>query len=107
MADVVLNPVETGSGTSLKLIDPLSLGIPIVSTPRGARGLPNASTLVWLAEPTPTAMGEAIDAVGSSQDEREAKLASGRLVAEQARPEQAVGQLSEHLRTILADRANS
>jgi len=107
MADVVLNPIETGSGTSLKLIDPLSLGIPIVATPQGARGLPNTSSMVWLAEPTAQAMGNAIDTLGRSHDERVAKVAAGRLVADRARPEQAVRHLSEHLRTLLADRANS
>jgi glycosyltransferase involved in cell wall biosynthesis len=39
MADVVVNPVEQGSGTNLKVIDALTLGVPVVSTAIGARGL--------------------------------------------------------------------
>ncbi|MDP6538133.1 MAG: glycosyltransferase family 4 protein [Planctomycetota bacterium] len=35
---VGLNPVEGGSGSSLKLLDTLAHGLPLVSTPFGARG---------------------------------------------------------------------
>ncbi|MCU1351200.1 MAG: putative glycosyltransferase [Acidimicrobiales bacterium] len=37
-ADVALNPMRTGSGTNLKLIEYLAAGVPVVSTPFGARG---------------------------------------------------------------------
>ena len=36
--DVSLNPMERGSGTNLKLIEYLTAGIPVLSTPFGARG---------------------------------------------------------------------
>ena len=38
-ADLALNPMGSGSGTNLKLVEYLAAGIPIVSTPFGARGL--------------------------------------------------------------------
>jgi glycosyltransferase involved in cell wall biosynthesis len=38
-ADVALNPMRSGSGTNLKLVEYLAAGVPIVSTPFGARGL--------------------------------------------------------------------
>jgi len=38
MADAVLVPVESGSGTNLKLIEAMAAGLPIVATPTGARG---------------------------------------------------------------------
>ncbi|MCU1453441.1 MAG: putative glycosyltransferase [Acidimicrobiales bacterium] len=38
-ADVALNPMRTGSGTNLKLIEYLSAGVPVVSTAFGARGV--------------------------------------------------------------------
>ena len=37
--DVALNPMRTGSGTNLKLIEYLACGVPAVSTPFGVRGL--------------------------------------------------------------------
>jgi glycosyltransferase involved in cell wall biosynthesis len=39
VADVALNPMFSGSGTNLKMLDYLAAGIPVVTTPHGARGL--------------------------------------------------------------------
>ena len=38
-ADLFVNPVVLGSGTSLKALEALGAGVPMVSTPEGARGL--------------------------------------------------------------------
>jgi glycosyltransferase involved in cell wall biosynthesis len=38
-ADVALNPMASGSGTNLKLVEYFASGVPVVSTPLGARGL--------------------------------------------------------------------
>lgn len=40
LADVALNPLESGSGTSLKAIEYCAAGLPVISTPAGMRGLP-------------------------------------------------------------------
>jgi glycosyltransferase involved in cell wall biosynthesis len=39
LADVALNPMRYGSGTNLKMLDYALAGIPVLSTPIGARGL--------------------------------------------------------------------
>ncbi len=39
LADIAINPMFSGSGTNLKMLDYMSAGIPTVSTPTGARGL--------------------------------------------------------------------
>jgi len=39
MASVGLNPMLTGSGTNLKLVEYFAAGLPVVSTPIGARGI--------------------------------------------------------------------
>ncbi|MBE9035243.1 glycosyltransferase family 4 protein [aff. Roholtiella sp. LEGE 12411] len=39
LADVALNPVTFGSGTNLKMLEYFASGIPVISTPTGARGL--------------------------------------------------------------------
>lgn len=52
LADVALNPMTTGSGTNLKMLDYFSAGVPVLSTPFGARGLEvEEGTHVILAEP--------------------------------------------------------
>lgn len=38
-ADVALNPMRSGTGTNLKMLDYMAAGIPVISTQFGARGL--------------------------------------------------------------------
>lgn len=37
--DVALNPMQSGSGTNIKMLDYMAAGLPVISTPTGARGL--------------------------------------------------------------------
>lgn len=39
LADVALNPMTSGTGTNLKMLDYFAAGIPVISTPFGVRGL--------------------------------------------------------------------
>lgn len=39
VADVAINPMISGSGTNLKMLDFMAAGLPVISTPIGARGL--------------------------------------------------------------------
>lgn len=39
MVDIAVNPMLSGSGTNLKMVDFLAAGLPTVTTPTGARGL--------------------------------------------------------------------
>jgi glycosyltransferase involved in cell wall biosynthesis len=39
LADVALNPMTSGSGTNLKMLEYFAAGIPVISTPFGMRGL--------------------------------------------------------------------
>ncbi|MDQ6698207.1 MAG: glycosyltransferase family 4 protein, partial [Actinomycetota bacterium] len=57
--DVALNPMRTGSGTNLKLIEYLASGVPAVSTPFGVRGL-DAINGVHLLIATPDRFASAI-----------------------------------------------
>lgn len=51
-SDVALNPMLSGSGTNLKMLDYLACGLPVLSTPHGARGLNVESRRhVMVAEP--------------------------------------------------------
>ena len=38
VADIAVNPMTSGAGTSLKMFDYMAAGLPIISTPLGARG---------------------------------------------------------------------
>lgn len=49
-ADVALNPMASGGGSNLKLMTYLASGVPVVSTPVGARGLAAADAGIVVAE---------------------------------------------------------
>ncbi len=46
--DLAINPVATGSGTNIKMFDFMAAGVPIVSTPVGARGIDPGSPEAFL-----------------------------------------------------------
>lgn len=47
---VALNPMFSGSGSNLKMLDYTASGVPVLSTPFGNRGLGFSAAEVWLAE---------------------------------------------------------
>ncbi len=50
IADVALNPMASGSGTNMKMLDYMAAGIPVVSTGVGARGLNIPEGLIETAD---------------------------------------------------------
>jgi glycosyltransferase involved in cell wall biosynthesis len=53
-ADVVVNPVRGGTGLNVKTIEALGRGMPVVTTPSGARGLEaGAGTAFLVADSSP------------------------------------------------------
>lgn len=47
-ADLALNPMFSGSGTNVKMLDYLAAGLPVVATPVGARGIGQAGEEAYL-----------------------------------------------------------
>ena len=39
VADIAINPMMSGSGTNLKMLDYMAAGLPVISTTVGARGI--------------------------------------------------------------------
>ncbi len=106
MADIVLNPVSEGSGTSLKLIDALSLGIPVVATDVGARGLEDPDRVVWIADPTTSSLGSTIDGALADRGASQRRITAGIDIATQATPFEAMRELSDQMMLLVAG-ANS
>jgi glycosyltransferase involved in cell wall biosynthesis len=50
-ADIAVNPMFSGSGTNLKMLDYFAAGLPVVSTPAGARGLELATDECIVCDP--------------------------------------------------------
>jgi FkbM family methyltransferase len=49
-ADVAINPMFTGSGTNIKMLDFLAAGLPTITTPVGARGLQNRDEACFIVD---------------------------------------------------------
>jgi glycosyltransferase involved in cell wall biosynthesis len=50
-ADLAMNPMSSGSGTNIKMFDYMAAGLPIVSTPVGARGISAGSADAFIVCP--------------------------------------------------------
>ncbi len=48
--DVAINPMFSGSGTNIKMLDYMAAGLPIVSTAVGARGIQTSSDAFYVAQ---------------------------------------------------------
>lgn len=57
---VLLAPIRSGSGTKLKIIEALAMGIPVVTTPIGAEGIPVAREEMGIVAGTTAALAEAV-----------------------------------------------
>lgn len=81
-ADVALNPVVSGSGVNLKIVEYLSFGIPTISTPSGMRGMPDnlgpAAMIAELAD-FPQAIGQMLaNRPGPEELDKIARSVTGR-----------------------------
>ncbi|MGA2366840.1 MAG: glycosyltransferase, partial [Steroidobacteraceae bacterium] len=71
---LTLNPVQSGSGQSIKAVEALSYSIPLVTTVTGARGLPDSEETVFLRvqDADASAMADALVRLLGSAAERTA-----------------------------------
>ena len=82
VVDVALNPMVSGSGTNLKMLEYLAAGVPVITTPFGARGLELTEEHVAFAEPAEFAA--ALDALRAEPEaalDRRIEAARRRAVA--------------------------
>jgi glycosyltransferase involved in cell wall biosynthesis len=73
-ADLALNPMFQGSGTNIKMLDYMAAGLPIVTTPKGARGIAGRSGEHWI-ETSPESFVRDFERVASAH---ELRIALGR-----------------------------
>lgn len=73
--DVALNPMTSGSGSNLKMLDYTASGVPVLTTAFGNRGLDFAADAVWLAEleAFPRALGELLACDDAARQARVAR----------------------------------
>lgn len=97
--DVALNPMRTGSGTNLKLIEYLASGVPAVSTPFGVRGLDAINGVHLLVAP-PEGFAAAVRAAVDDPAAAHARAVAGRALAAEFYDWSALG---ERLTAVVSD----
>ena len=66
-SDIAVNPMMSGSGTNIKMFDFMAMGLPVVTTTIGARGIDTGGRQAMLvAEPNSAAIVAAIDRLQNS-----------------------------------------
>ncbi len=105
-ADVALNPMRTGSGTNLKLIEYLAAGVPVVSTGFGVRGVDVADGRHLLVA-DPEHFADAVAASLAEPDAAAARAARGRIIAAEGYGWPALGaRFAEVVTAVIGDRAS-
>jgi len=102
-ADVCIAPIRHGSGTSIKVLDYIAAGRPVVATSHGARGLPIENGRHLLVADTPQEFARAIERLLNEPDEGRQLADLGReLVRENLTWPAIAKNLEEDLRCVLA-----
>jgi len=101
LADVAINPMFSGSGTNLKMLDYMSAGIPVVTTPIGARGIPVVNYEHAIVCP-PEQMAEKIQELISDSLLRERLRNNARNLVENSFSWDSIArQMEKHLRDLI------
>lgn len=81
--DVALNPMTSGSGSNLKMLDYTASGVPVLTTPFGNRGLDFTTNALWQAEleDFPAALRELL---ATADSERQRRVSAARQRTEAA-----------------------
>ncbi len=83
VADAALNPMRFGSGTNLKMLDYALAGLPVISSPVGARGL-GLTPGAHYVEADPQELARALrDLAAEPREESAGRAAAARAVVEE------------------------
>jgi len=106
VADIAIVPISHGAGVKVKFFDYLSMGLPIVTTTKGAEGIKvkNGEDAVIVSD-SDTDFIDAILALANSPSERARIGANGRRIAEEEYDWDAIGEKLDHLLTSLLGRS--
>jgi glycosyltransferase involved in cell wall biosynthesis/GT2 family glycosyltransferase len=96
-ADLALNPMRSGSGTNVKMFDFMAVGLPVVATPVGARGVAQGTEPAFAVAPLDEFAGEVRRVLGDPARSRALGEAGRRLCEERFSWERISGQLGRVL----------
>jgi|GEM_PF-163690 len=102
-ADIAVNPMFTGSGTNIKMFDFMALGLPVVVTATGARGIDAGAAPAFVQVGNDTA--DFVQAVTRLKGCPEERRSLGRAARQCVENGYAWERISRHLGTMLHHRA--
>jgi glycosyltransferase involved in cell wall biosynthesis/GT2 family glycosyltransferase len=102
-ADIAVNPMFTGSGTNIKMFDFMALGLPVVVTATGARGIAAGAAPAFVQVGNDTA--DFVQAVTRLKVHAEERRSLGRAARQCVKDGYAWERISRHLGTMLHHRA--
>jgi glycosyltransferase involved in cell wall biosynthesis len=101
-AAMALVPIRMGSGTRLKVLEAVRLGVPVVSTAKGAEGLPAELVEHLLVADSPGAFARAVLTLLRDRDEGERRARAAATALDRLLTWDRIGaQLSEHLHAVV------
>jgi len=104
-ADIALNPMESGSGSNIKMFEYCAAGLPVLTTRFGMRGVEDSSGRALIVSEVPN-MPQALGALMMSPD-LDQRRADARLVAEQYSWSAIARQISDTITETMAHRMPS
>jgi glycosyltransferase involved in cell wall biosynthesis/GT2 family glycosyltransferase len=103
-SDIAVNPMFSGSGTNIKMFDFMALGLPVVVTETGARGIEEGASQCFVRVPDDRgAFKEAVARLRTEKTLRQYLAASARECVE---TRYSWERISAHLGTVLRNRAH-
>lgn len=100
LADIAINPMFSGSGTNLKMLDYMSAGIPVVSTPVGSRGLDIENEIHALICPAEEFQAKISETLGSEKLRQKLRINARNLVEEKYSWETIAQAIVDKLKTV-------
>lgn len=104
-ADVALNPMSQGSGTNIKMLDYMAAALPILTTPKGARGLAGRTGEHWIEAPVESLAAEFESMITNTELRLQLGANARRLAELQYDWAHIAANLAEAFRKLLAERS--
>ncbi|WP_342679599.1 glycosyltransferase family 4 protein [Methanofollis sp. UBA420] len=104
LADVAINPMFSGSGTNLKMLDYMSAGIPVVTTPVGARGIPIVNYEHAIVCPPEQMVGKIQELISDDPIRERLRSNARKLVENDFSWDSIVCQMEEYLQYLIDQR---
>ncbi|MEM9810591.1 MAG: glycosyltransferase family 4 protein, partial [Pseudomonadota bacterium] len=82
-ANIAISPINDGGGTKIKVLEAMSFGLPVVSTPHSLRGFSDGVVQAAIGAGEPSAFAKALIALLKNPEQRRAMANRGRIAVDE------------------------